>query len=559
MPNNSPMHEPPSQTQQNKLHILKHAGIITSITLVSRILGYVRDQRITFLLGTLPASDAYTVAYRIPNLLRRLVAEGAMTASFIPVFTHLLKEEGREKVWEFANKFFWTMAFVLTGLAVVGVIFSPFFIDLVASGFRHKPSYDLTVYLNRIIFPYVFFIGLAALASAILNSFHSFAVPAATPIALNISIITLSFFAFRFQEPAVSLAIGVVLGGLLQLLIQIPQLRKHGMTFHFGVSLTHPSIRKVARLMFPVFFGVGVAQLGLIIDTQFASYLFAGAQASLYVADRVMELILGGYAISVATVILPMLSQQAAENQIADMRKTLAFSLRIVSFIAIPSTVGLIVLRRPIIEVLFQHGKFNAQSTMITAPPLMFFAFGLCAFALIKVVVPAFYSLHDTKTPVKIAATALSFNLISNFLVSRPEHVEGSLRHVFGFFAGIANTFHIPSLQNGGLALSTSLAAYINLSILVYVFQKNHGRFVTREVLISVFKAALSSLAMGLVCWYVIRIPGWYTGQHFAKQVVAFTITLGLGTAAYFGLAMIMRCPELEEVWGIATRRKVKE
>jgi putative peptidoglycan lipid II flippase len=552
------MAESQVQTDQNKLHILKHAGIITSITLLSRIFGYFRDQRITYLLGTLPVSDAYTVAYRIPNLLRRLVAEGAMTASFIPVFTHLMEEEGREKVWDFANKFFWTLALVLTGLAMMGILFSPLFIDLIASGFRHKPSYQLTIYLNRIIFPYVFFIGLAALASAILNSFHSFAVPASTPIVLNISIITFSFVAFRFQEPAVALAIGVVVGGLLQLLVQIPQLRKQGMTFRFGISFRHPSIRKVGRLMLPVFFGVGVAQIGLIIDTQFASYLFAGAQASLYVADRVMELILGGYAISVATVILPMLSQQAAANRIGDMKKTLAFSLRIVSFIAIPSSVGLIVLRRPIIEVLFQHGKFNAQSTAITAPPLMFFALGLSAFALIKVVVPAFYSLHDTKTPVKIAAVALSFNLISNFLVSRPDHVDGFMSYIFEFFGSVARFLHVPSLQNGGLALSTSLAAYINLVCLVYVFQKRYGRFVNREVLTSMVKAAVASVAMGVVCWMVIRIPGWYNHQHFSKQLVAFLITLTLGTAAYFALAMLMRCPELEEVWGIALRRRAK-
>ncbi len=558
MSNHSSMAESQAQTEQNKLHILKHAGIITSITLLSRIFGYFRDQRITYLLGTLPVSDAYTVAYRIPNLLRRLVAEGAMTASFIPVFTHLMEEEGREKVWDFANKFFWTMALVLTGLAMMGILFSPLFIDLVASGFRHKPSYQLTIYLNRIIFPYVFFIGLAALASAILNSFHSFAVPASTPIVLNISIITFSFVAFRFQEPAVALAIGVVVGGLLQLLVQIPQLRKQGMTFRFGISFRHPSIRKVGRLMLPVFFGVGVAQIGLIIDTQFASYLFAGAQASLYVADRVMELILGGYAISVATVILPMLSHQAAANQIGEMKKTLAFCLRIVSFIAIPSSVGLIVLRRPIIEVLFQHGKFNAQSTAITAPPLMFFALGLSAFALIKVVVPAFYSLHDTKTPVKIAAVALSFNLISNFLVSRPDHVEGFMSYVFEFFGSVARLLHVPSLQNGGLALSTSLAAYINLVCLVYVFQKRHGRFVNREVMTSMVKAAVASVAMGVVCWMVIRIPGWYNHQHFSKQLVALFITLALGTAAYFALAMLMRCPELEEVWGIAVRRRAK-
>lgn len=546
-----------TQTHRNKAHILKHAGIVTSITLLSRIFGYVRDQRITYLLGTLPAGDAYTVAYRIPNLLRRLVAEGAMTASFIPVFTHLQEEEGREKVWDFANKFFWTMSLALAGLAVVGIVFSPFFIDLVASGFRNKPSYALSVHLNRIIFPYIFFIGLAALASAILNSLHRFAVPAATPIALNLSIITFSFLAFRFQEPAVALAMGVVVGGVLQLAIQIPQLRKQGMNFRVGVSFRHPSIRKVARLMLPVFFGVGVAQLGLIIDTQFASYLFEGAQASLYVADRVMELMLGGYAISVATVILPMLSQQAAANQMPEMKRTLAFSMRIVSFIAIPSAVGLIVLRRPIIEVLFQHGRFDAHSTAITAPPLMFFALGLCAFALIKVVVPAFYSLHDTKTPVKIAAVSLGFNLISNFLVSRPEHLEGALGMVFRFFATIAEALHIPSLQNGGLALSTSLAAYLNLTCLVFIFQKRYGRFLTREVLFSVVKSGIASLAMGLVCWYVIRIPGWYSAL-FSRRLFSFLVTLGLGTATYFALAILMRCPEMEEVWGIATRKRPK-
>ncbi|MDD5544151.1 MAG: murein biosynthesis integral membrane protein MurJ [Acidobacteriia bacterium] len=549
------MEDTQEQTQHHKLHILKHAGIITSITLLSRIFGYLRDQRITYLLGTLPSNDAYTVAYRIPNLLRRLVAEGAMTASFIPVFTQILKQESREKVWEFANKFFWTMALVLTGLAVFGIIFSPFFVDLVASGFRNTPSYDLTVHLNRIIFPYVFFIGLAALASAVLNTFHSFAVPASTPIALNLSIITFSFFAFRFKEPATALALGVVGGGILQLAIQIPQLRKHGMTFHLGISFRHPAIRKVARLMVPVFFGVGVAQLGLIIDTQFASYLFPGAQTSLYVADRVMELILGGYAISVATVILPLLSQQAASRQIDGMRQTLGFSLRIVAFIALPSTVGLAVLRRPIIEVLFQHGKFNAQSTAITVSPLMFFAVGLSAFALIKVVVPAFYSLHDTKTPVKIAACALGFNLISNFLVSRPSNVAGLMGHVFGFFAGVASALHIPTLQNGGLALSTSLAAYLNLIVLIYVFQKRHGSIFTHEVTLSFVKAAIASVAMGVVCWFVIRIPGWYYHQHFLKRLVTFILTLGLGTATYFALALLMKCTEMQEVWGIATRR----
>jgi putative peptidoglycan lipid II flippase len=553
------MEETQAQTQRNKLHILKHAGIVTSITLLSRLFGYFRDQRITFLLGTLPASDAYTVAYRIPNLLRRLVAEGAMTASFIPVFTHLLKEERREKVWEFANKFFWTMALVLTGLAVCGIAFSPLFIDLVASGFRNTPTYALTVYLNRIIFPYVFFIGLAALASAILNSFHNFAVPASTPIALNLSIITFSFFAFNFHEPAVALALGVVFGGTLQLAVQIPQLIKHGMTFQLGISFTHPAIRKVARLMLPVFFGVGVAQLGLIIDTQFASYLFPGAQASLYVADRVMELILGGYAISVATVILPLLSQQAADQKIDDMRRTLSFSLRIVSFIAVPSTVGLVVLRRPIIEVLFQHGRFDAHSTAITAPPLMFFALGLCAFALIKVVVPAFYSLHDTKTPVKIAALALTFNLLSNFLVTRPENITGIMGQIFWLFRRVAEFLHVPSLQNGGLALSTSLAAYLNLSILIYVFQKRHGRFVTREVIVSFVKCAVASLAMGIVCWLMIRMPGWYFHQHLIKRLMAFFVTLGLGTAVYFALALLMRSSEMEEVWGIAVRRNKPE
>jgi putative peptidoglycan lipid II flippase len=529
--------------KHHKLHILKSASIITLVTIASRIFGYVRDQRITLLLGTSLAADSFVLAFRIPNLLRRLVGEGSMTASFIPVFTSYMADKSREEVWDFANRLFWTLAFVLAVLTVLGVVFSPTVINVFTLFGQERMEWDLAVQLNRMIFPYLFFIGLAALAMAILNCFHIFGLPAATPILLNISIIIFSIAAVwqlpYFSHPAEALAVGILVGGALQFLVQVPALVKQGMRFNFGISFTHPGVRSVGRLMVPGFFGIGVYQVNFFVDTIFATAdkMPQGSITSLYVADRVMELVLGGYAIAVATAILPLMSHQAAARDFDAMKKTFTFALRIVSFITIPATVGLIVLREPIIQVLFQHGEFVERSTQLTARALMYYAVGLPAFAAIKLIVPAFYSTQDTKTPVKVAAYALVVNIILNTL----------------FLKTFFQTFY-----NGGPAFATSLAAYFNFFLLFGIFRRRFGRLGTWEVLRSLFKIGICSTAMGLLCYGMLLLWRRADFRALAPEITVFVLMIVGATVAYVFLAWVLRCHEIEEVYGIAMRKDAK-
>jgi putative peptidoglycan lipid II flippase len=521
----------------DKKQILKSASLITAITIASRILGYVRDQRITLLLGTSLPADSFFLAYRIPNMLRRLVGEGSMTASFIPVFTTYLAKQSKEEVWDFANRLFWTLALLLASLAVLGMLFSPQLIHFFTF-FGYAPGkWDQAVTLNRIMFPYIFFIGLSALSMAILNCFHVFGLPASTPILLNAAIIVFSTgIVWRAMgDPAKSLAFGVLVGGTMQLLIQVPTLVRHGMRFKLGFSLRHPGIRAVGRLMVPGFFGIGIYQVNFVVDTVFwtAAKMPSGSLTSGYVADRVMELVLGGYAIAVATAILPMMSHQAAAHDFEAMKNTFAFALRIVSYITIPAMVGLIILRIPIIRVLFEHGKFQAASTDLTARALLYYALGLPAFAAIKLIVPAFYSTQDTRTPVVVAAYALVVNFALNAL----------------FLKTFFQTF-----LNGGPALATSIAGCFNFLMLFFVFRQRFGRLGTFAILHSLFKIGVASGLMGALCWAMVHFSHFELQTHFLPRLFLFIGILTTATMAYIAITWLLRCPEVEEVWGVARR-----
>ncbi len=522
----------------DKKQILKSASLITVITIASRVFGYLRDQRITLLLGTSLAADSFVLAYRIPNLLRRLVGEGSMTASFIPVFTTYLADKSRDEVWEFANRLFWTLALLLGCLTVLGMIFSPQLIHFFTFFGQGPQKWDQAVDLNRIIFPYIFFIGLAALAMAILNCFHVFGLPASTPILLNVSIIVCSTALVwrQFGDPARALGVGVLIGGALQLLVQVPALVKQGMRFRFGLSFSHPGIRAVGRLMIPGFFGIGIYQVNFFVDTVFATAakMPSGSITSLYVADRVMELVLGGYAIAVATAILPMMSHQAAAHDFDALKKTFGFALRIVSYITVPAMVGLVILRVPIIRVLFEHGKFVAASTDLTARALLYYALGLPAFAAIKLIVPAFYSTQDTRTPVKVAFYALVVNIVLNAI----------------FLKSFFQTF-----KNGGPALATSFAAYFNFGMLFIVFRQRFGRLGTFAILYSMFKIASSSALMGILCYGMLRLSGFENYTHLFPQIIAFGVLVVGATVLYIAISWLLRCPEIEEVWGVAMRK----
>jgi putative peptidoglycan lipid II flippase len=520
----------------DKKHILKSASIISLVTIVSRVLGYVRDQRITLLLGTSAAADAYVLAYRIPNLFRRLVAEGSMTASFIPVFTTYMREKSKEDVWDFANKLFWTLALVVALITVLGMVFSPAVVHLFAG---NNVAGTQAIELNRIVFPYLFFISLAALAMGILNCFHVFGLPAATPVILNLATILFTFAVVRshFKDPATAIVVGILVGGVLQFLMQVPQLVQKGMKFKFGISFSHPGIKNVARLMIPRLFGIGIGQINLFVDTRFATAILmpAGSLAALYVADRVMELVLGGYAIAVATAILPMMSHQAAAKDYESLKKTLAFSVRIVAFITIPAALGLMILREPIIRVLFQHGQFVAESTRLTARALLYYAVGLPALATVKLVVPAFYSTGDTKTPVIVASISLVINILLNIIFLQ---------------------FFFKRVQNGGPALATAIACFFDFFALFIIFRLRYGAMGTMDILRSFGKISMCASIMGVACWFGNKYTAFTIHSRFLVQLLVFSGLIAGATVLYLGLAWLFRCHEIQEVYGIATRRR---
>jgi putative peptidoglycan lipid II flippase len=522
----------------DKKHILKSASIISLVTIVSRVLGYVRDQRIAFLLGSTLSANSFILAYRIPNLFRRLVAEGSMTASFIPVFTTYMREKSEKEVWDFANRLFWTLALVVAVITVLGMVFSPAVIHAFTANAGTNVSWEQAINLNRVIFPYLFFVALAALAGGILNCFHTFGLPAATSVFLNLAVILFSVGLVwpYFKDPAVSLAVGVLVGGALQFLIQVPSLVQKGMNFDFGISFSHPGIRNVAKLMLPRFFGIGIGQINLFVDTYFstAAKMPEGSLAALYYADRVMELVLGGYAIAVATAILPMMSHQAAAKDYEALKKTLTFSVRIVAFITIPAALGLMILREPIIRVLFQHGQFVTASTRLTARALLYYAIGLPALASVKLVVPAFYSTRDTKTPVIVASMSLIINIVLNIVFLQ------------WFFKRV---------QNGGPALATAIACFFDFFALFLVFRLRFGRLGIREIFRSFAKISLCSGIMGLACWLGMRHTEFAAHSRFLVQLSVFTGLIVGATVLYLGLAWLFRCSEIEEIYGIALRR----
>jgi len=521
-----------------KKQILKSTSVITLATLASRLLGYIRDQRIALLLGTSLVSDSFFLAFRIPNLLRRLVAEGSLSASFVPVFSSYQVDKSREEIWDFANRLFWTLAVVLAIVTALGMIFAPEVVHLFTLMGHDPAHWAEAVQLTRIIFPFVFFIGLSALCMAILNCYHVFALPAATPAVSNLGIILFSIAIVwrHFGSPAVALAVGVVVGGLLQFVIQLPALIRRGMKFRFGISFSHPGVRRVARMMLPGVFGLGVAQINLYVDTIFltSQKMPSGSVTSLYYADRIMQLVLGSFAVAVATSILPMMSRQAQSLDFPAVKRTLAFSVRIVSFITIPAAIGIILLRQPIVRVLFQHGQFVATSTRLTAWALLFYAMGLPAISAVKLIVQAFYSTHDTKTPVWTAAGILALNIALN---------TSFLLLLF------------PQLRNGGPALATAISAYFNCGVLFLIFRKRYGRVGGKEILLSSFKALSASALMGAGCWAVIQYA--HLGGHTRLSVDAALLaaTIGGACALYLGLAWAFRSVELKEVYEIVFHR----
>ncbi len=427
--------------------IVKSASIISITTVISRILGFIRDIIIANLFGTKETAQAFVVAFRIPNLFRDLLGEGAANAAFVPVFSEYAVKHSKEEFWELANVMLNLLLVILMSLTILGMVFSPLVVRLIAPGFIADPQkLAVTIKLNRIIFPYILLISLAAYSMAILNSLKHFTVPAFAPCLLNISIIVCALI---WGEGVKGLALGVLIGGVLQLAIQIPMLYKKGFRFKFTNKFKHPAISKIGRLMTPRLFSSAIYQLNNFVDSIFGSLAFIvgeGAVAALYFSYRLIQFPLGIFGNSLAQAILPTLSLQVINPQDHQKFKdTLVFGLRSILFIMIPASFGFMVLSKLIIATLFGGGKFNAYSVEITSDALFFYSIGLFAYGATRILQCGFFALKDTVTPTFVSALALGINIFLNGMLMYPMKLKG-------------------------LALATSISGIVSFFILLFKF-----------------------------------------------------------------------------------------
>jgi len=518
---------------EEKQKVTRAAGVVGAATLASRVGGFVRDLVIAYFFGAGPAADAFFVAFRIPNLLRRLFAEGALTIAFIPVFTEVLKQKGREEAYLLARSTFGILALILLAVCALGTAFAPEVVRAMAPGFAPGgQSYDLAVTLTRWCLPYIFFVSLTALAAGVLNSTGHFFAPAASPVVLNLCLIGSAVaLAPRVDPPVMSLAVGVILGGLGQLLMQLPYLKARGLSFKPAWDLANPALRRVVKLALPAAFGAAVYQLTVFINTVLASLLPTGSVSYLYYADRLIEFPLGIFAIAVSTAILPSLSRQAADNDHPALIDTMGFGIRLTMFINLPAMVGLIVLAQPLVLLLFARGQFGSAEAVATAGALWGYAAGLWAFAALRSVLPAFYALKDTVTPVKVGVVTLVINLAASLLLMGP-------------------------FKHTGLALATSISGAANLAILLWLLRKRLGPLGGRRILSSVLKAGAASLVMAVVVAGVAYGPEWGDPGGIMARMVRPLAGVLVGALAYLAAARLMRMPELGELKDVLRSRR---
>jgi putative peptidoglycan lipid II flippase len=536
--------------------ILRAAGLVGLFTLMSRVAGLVRDVVIGYYFGTGVAADAFFVAFRIPNLLRRFVAEGAMSVAFVPVFTDYLTNRSRREAVEAASALAGLMAAVLLALTMIGVVFAPLWTSLFAPGFADTPDkFVLTVTLTRWVFPYIFLVSLVALASGVLNSLRHFAAPAAAPIFLNLSIIAAAVvLSPRLSVPIYGLAYGVLIGGAVQLAVQIPPLARHGVRIVPRWQPGHDAVRRVLGLMAPMVFGAAVYQINLMIGTMLASVLPSGSVSYLWYADRIFEFPLGIFAVALGTAALPSFSAQVARRAYADLRRSLTFSIRITNAIILPATVGMIALAMPIVSVLFQRGAFGAEQVALTTRALYGFAVGLWSISMIRLIVPAFYALGDTRTPVITAAVAFVVNCACSLLLMGPAAVGGDSRLAHAI-AVLTRTFSVFELRHAGLALSTSIAAGVNLLLLLWVLRRRLGALGGSGILASFVRSLGASFAMVPVVRSIAGLAIWSDPGHTAVHAAVLAAATIAGVLVFATVTVALGGDEVQALTGLMRQR----
>ncbi|WP_017443676.1 murein biosynthesis integral membrane protein MurJ [Gayadomonas joobiniege] len=498
-------------------NLLRSGIIFSAMTMVSRILGLVRDIVIANLLGAGAAADVFILTNKIPNFLRRLFAEGAFAQAFVPVLTEYKEQKGLAETRLLIARVSGTLGTIVMLTTILGVIGSPVVVALFGTGWfldwlqggADGAKYELASLMLKITFPYLAFIALTALAGAVLNTWGQFGAAAFTPVLLNISMITAAvFFADFFHEPAFALAWGVFFGGMLQFMFQIPFMIKAGVLSRPRWGWHDPGVSRIRKLMIPALFGVSVSQINLLFDTVLASFLQSGSISWLYYSDRLLEFPLGLFGVAIATVILPALSRDHVQTDPESFKRTLDWGIKMVCFLGLPSSLGLIVLAQPMIMVLFMRGEFDANDAAQSELSLVAYALGLLFFMLIKVLAGAFFSRQDTATPVSIGIKAMLLNMVFNIILIFP------LAHV-------------------GLALATSLSAAFNAGLLYCYLKREAVYSISRESIATLLRCIFASCVMLLFLYFIQPNTNEWLQMDLSQRIGYLIALIGAGGLVY--------------------------
>lgn len=513
-------------------NITRSTGILGLATSLSRVGGLVRDMVIASQFGAGFATDAFFMAFTLPNLLRRFFAEGSLTAAFVPIFSEVYLQQGREEARRVANLCWSLLLIVMLGVTLLGILGSPLLVRLIGFGFEDIPGkLQLTDQLNRVMFPYILFASLLALATGILNVSNHYFLPAVSPLILNLTMIASALLLTPlFAKPVMALAVGVLLGGALQLLLQLPVLKRHGFSPGLAFAWRNPSVRRISRLMLPGIAGVAIYQINVIVTRLLASFLPQGSVSYLYYGQRLFEFPQGIFIVSLAQAVLPAMSRQAAVDDHEGLAESLRFALALIVVVTLPAAVGLLLCAKPIYSLLFMYGAFDADAVQQTALALAAYAPGLLFVGISRVVVPTFYALKDTRTPVLVSFWTLLVNAGLGLLLMGP------LRHV-------------------GLALALTLSALFNCVALTWLLRRRLGSFGLGSVAATLLRSLPPLLGMSVVVWWLLGQLSWNTPGLVLEKGLLLGFAILVGIAVYAGGCVLFRVREAAEAWSLIRRK----
>ncbi|HCH27202.1 MAG: murein biosynthesis integral membrane protein MurJ [Psychrobacter celer] len=497
-----------------KSRLFRSTMVVSSMTMLSRVLGLVRDVVLLGVFGAGGLMDAFLVAFKIPNFLRRLFAEGAFSQAFVPVLSEYKEKYSLQQVQILVSRTSGALLLVLSMLTVLVILIAPWVVTLFAPGFAEQPDkFAITAELLRLTFPYLLFISMTAFASGILQSYGRFAAPAFAPVLLNLCMIGGALiFAPMFDTPIMALGYAVAIAGLLQFLIQLPQLWQQKLLVAPKVDFKHEGVRRILKLMLPAIFGVSVTQINLLLNTVFASLMIGGSVSWLYAAERMSELPLGLIGVAIGTVILPSLSKSEAQKDDVSFKKTIDWAARLIILVGVPASAALFILADVLMQALFLRGEFTLRDSQMSALALRSMAGGILGFMLIKIFAPAFFARQDTKTPVKIGIISVFANMIFSMV-----------------FIGIFYFLEMP--LHGGLALATTGAAFVNAGLLYYfLYQREIFRFGSHwKKLFAQFAIATSAMIAALY----VMLPYFPTNEAQWQRIIALLVMCAVGAAVY--------------------------